>query len=173
MKHDFVQQRRRDLQEYMTSLVRITPVLIHKEFTDFFRPPDRVIIETANPNTLPTQPVVSVSSKSSSLVTSADIERKCQRYVEDVASLFINLSNKSNPLEDEDVTRKRTEYAYLQKTTDQAMWVVKPLLTLAVSSEGLDYQALQWIRAEGAEISRLWMNCAVTETSILTLKEGS
>lgn len=197
LKPAFVTRRRLELQNYFTELVRIAHVVNSKEFGIFIKPTDKVVLQTkvnsvpifSSPQAAPESP----KPLSASVYTQAEIEKKYLRLVEDVSSFFINLASKSNPLEEDDVERKRREYISLLQKSMPATWgpAIIPMkdrlrsedsgrtastsltnLPGSDSSPGLgcelDRNLCFWIINEATEVHRAWNESQIPEVLILS-----
>mmetsp|Transcript_21727 Transcript_21727/g.39642 ORF Transcript_21727/g.39642 Transcript_21727/m.39642 type:complete len:242 (+) Transcript_21727:780-1505(+) len=172
LKPAFIARRRQDLQNYFTEIVRIAHVVNSKEFNSFIKPTDKVVLQArvasvpvfTSPISVPDLPKQHASSPQSQV----EIEKKYLRLVEDVSSFFINLASKSNPLEEDDVARKRREYHGTLQSTHTVAWGISPLSAVEFPETVVDRSALAWIMHEAAEVHKVWASSQINEVSILS-----
>lgn len=173
MKPAFVARRRQDLQNYFTEIVRIAHVVNSREFAEFIRPSDKVALQ-AKMNSVPVfstpQSVPDLPKPSSQpSYNHEQTEKKYLQLVEDVSSFFINLASRSNPLEEEDVARKRREYSeQIQKSMSPVNWGSSPLVSVSLAETSLDRSLLTWIVREAGEVQKAWSSSHISEVSILS-----
>jgi hypothetical protein len=173
MKPAFVARRLQELQAYFTEIVRISQVVNSKEFNAFIKPTDKIVSLAR----APTAPAMATRDQAPELPrvqplhqhSHAEVEKTCQRLVEDVASFFINLASKSNPLEEDDVSRKRREYASLLQTMTPVSWGASALSAAAPSSEAsVDSSVLDWVKQEAVEVCKAFSSSQIVEVTILS-----
>jgi hypothetical protein len=172
MKPAFVARRLQDLQAYFTGIVRISQVVNSKEFNAFIKPADK-IVHLAR---APTAPAVATRDLAPELPrvqplhqhSHAEVEKRCQRLVEDVASFFINLASKSNPLEEDDVSRKRREYASLLQTMTPVSWGATALSPAPSTEASVDSSVLDWVKQEAVEVFKAFSSSQIVEVTILS-----
>lgn len=168
----FLQQRKAALEQYFAQLCSLSEVRQNSDFQAFIKPRDAVVLEKPQPQS-PRGAATPESqihrAQPNSQERAKRTEQQMNRIAEEVSNKFINLSTAPSPLDEEDVSRKRHEYAReIDHENVKLLWRVNlPTAAAADGNRELSEQARHWLEDKTTHLQEALNQAEVQNVSIV------
>ena len=171
MQPAFLQQRRKALEDYFRDLCAQPEAQRNEVFHTFIKPRDAVMLSPPPPASprVVDSPGLRAQQTSSNVEKTKRKEQQMNRIAEEVSDHFINLSSVPSPLDEDDVRRKKQEYAReLDRENAKIVW--KQILPTSQGEESrsvLSNRGREWMDNQLAGLGEALEGTQVQATAVV------